>query len=241
MIHVIFGSTSGFGPDLISLFNKDDFIILISRDINKLKSQKTFLLQNSFVNIYYFEYDLKNNNSYHEIKKHLSEFKSEHIEFYLIAGSTSAEDNFADMANAFKQFNINFKYQFEISQLVLNIFYNRSVSLNFFTSIASIRGRSNNIIYSAMKRAIISLYESTRHASPKNFNIRLFYIGYVETESAKDKKSLLYKVSTQSVAKALRSITKKKTSGVFYIPFYWIFILPIIKYIPWYFFKKVKF
>lgn len=241
MIHVIFGSTSGFAPDLISLFNKNDFIILVSRDVFKLKVQKNNLMQNGFLNICYFEYDLKNIECYSAINKLLFQYTFGHVEFYLIAGSTSTIDNFVETTNALEQFNINFKYQFEISRLALNNFYDKSVGLNFFTSIASIRGRSNNIIYSAMKRAIVSLYESTRHASPINFNIRLFYIGYVHTESAKDKKSLLNKVSTKFVAKALQKIIYKHSSGVFYIPFYWFFIRFFIKLMPWFFFKKIKF
>ena len=114
MIHVIFGSTSGFAPDLISLFHKDDFIILVSRDVFKLKVQKNNLMQNGFLNIFYLEYDLKNIECYSAINKLLLQYSFEHVEFYLIAGSTSTIDNFDETTNALEQFNINFKLCYNI-------------------------------------------------------------------------------------------------------------------------------
>ena len=73
-----------------------------------------------------------------------------------------------------------------------------------FSSIAAIRGRSGNIVYSAAKRGLESYFESLRHlTAPSGICVQLYRLGYVATQQSFGQRLLFPAVSPKKVAQAV--------------------------------------
>jgi len=110
-----------------------------------------------------------------------------------------------------------------------------------FGSIASIRGRGSNIIYSAAKTAIRFYFESLRHACvDKKVVVQFYVLGYMDTNLAFAYNVPLPKgVPAELAQRVYRDI--QKDIGVNFFPRYWLILAMIIKLIPWTIYKHLKF
>jgi short-subunit dehydrogenase len=110
-----------------------------------------------------------------------------------------------------------------------------------FGSIAGIRGRSNNIIYSASKRALESFFESLRHlTSETGLCIQFYKLGYISTQQSFGKTLLFPSISPKRVAiEVINNLGSD--AGSSFIPKYWQLISIMLIFMPWKLFKKMKF
>jgi short-subunit dehydrogenase len=115
------------------------------------------------------------------------------------------------------------------------------VSLVGFGSIASIRGRGSNMIYSAAKTAMRFYFESLRHACvDKNVIVQFYVLGYMDTNLAFAYNVPLSKGEPKKLAQRVyRDI--HKDFGVRYFPGYWSIIAMILRLVPWPIYKYLKF
>ncbi|WP_320535194.1 SDR family NAD(P)-dependent oxidoreductase [Robbsia andropogonis] len=110
-----------------------------------------------------------------------------------------------------------------------------------FGSIASSRGRSNNVVYSAAKRALESFFESLRHATTGScIRVHFIKLGYVATQQTFGKKLLFPVVSPQRVAQHAIKVASRDR-GPHYYPGYWLAVTTVLKYLPWRLFKRLRF
>lgn len=110
-----------------------------------------------------------------------------------------------------------------------------------FGSIAAIRGRSANIVYSAAKRGLESYFESLRHLSvASNLRVQLYQLGYVETQQSFGQRILFPAASPQQVALEVLS-NENKDIGKRFFPRYWSIIALALTWLPWPIYKKLKF
>ena len=242
MIAVIFGSTSGIGDELAQKYVcTSDAILLIGRNKDLLSKQKKSLSSNG-KKVYSICCDLSNNFDPNKIFKIMRLYNE--VELYFIAGGVVKNDNFKDNVNINVNYlyHLNFYYQYKMISLVYqNTDKFKYIGINIFSSIASSRGRSNNIVYSFFKRGLISLYESSRHAAINDYiKVRCFILGYIDTPNARLETSLLPKSSYKLISKKIFN-HRNSSSGIFYLPFFWIYILHLIKITPWFIFKRIKF
>jgi len=117
----------------------------------------------------------------------------------------------------------------------------RNILFVGFGSIASARGRSTNVFYSASKRALRSFFESLNHAlGDSKSNVQYYELGYLDTSLAVGNTKFFKPANVDQIAKKIISNVNK--GSIFaYLPSYWFLIVVIIKLIPNYFFKKLKF
>jgi short-subunit dehydrogenase len=110
-----------------------------------------------------------------------------------------------------------------------------------FGSIASIRGRGSNMIYSSAKMAMRFYFESLRHACvDKKIVVQFYVLGYMDTNLAFAYNVPLPKGAPNELAQRVyRDI--HKDIGVSFFPRYWRIIAMIIKLIPWPIYKHLKF
>lgn len=110
-----------------------------------------------------------------------------------------------------------------------------------FGSIASIRGRGSNMIYSSAKMAMRFYFESLRHACvDKDVVVQFYVLGYMDTNLAFAYNVPLPKGAPDELAQRVyRDI--QKDIGVRFFPSYWLIIAMIIKLIPWSIYKHLKF
>ena len=109
--------------------------------------------------------------------------------------------------------------------------FNKKSNLWVFSSVAADRGRPSNYIYGAAKAGLSTYCEgliAKFHGS--EFKIRLIKPGYMLTPMSKGKAPKFLCIEPKIVAKHL--LRNKRKSGIEYLPWWWFFIMQIIKILP---------
>jgi short-subunit dehydrogenase len=109
-----------------------------------------------------------------------------------------------------------------------------------FGSIAAVRGRSRNVVYSAAKRALESYFESLRHlAEGHGLTVTFYCLGYLDTSQAFGQRLLLPKADPAAVAdEVCRALLRRR--GRHYLPWFWALAAPAIRFMPWALFKRMR-
>jgi short-subunit dehydrogenase len=110
-----------------------------------------------------------------------------------------------------------------------------------FGSIAAIRGRKTNVVYSAAKRGLESYFESLRHlTAATGVRVQFYRLGYVATQQSFGQRLLFPVVTPQQVAQeVLRNM--EKDIGKRFFPRYWALIALVVSMVPWPIYKKLDF
>lgn len=110
-----------------------------------------------------------------------------------------------------------------------------------FGSIASVRGRRSNVIYSAAKRGLQTYFESLRHLTAKtNVTVQFYQLGYVATQQSFGQ-SLLFPPVTSSYVAQQVICNLDKDFGRRFLPRYWSIIALMVRCLPWSIYKKLDF
>jgi short-subunit dehydrogenase len=138
--------------------------------------------------------------------------------------------------------NINFlSVASVVSMLLPRMLENKKGVIVGFGSIASIRGRRNNVVYSAAKRALQSYFESLRHRYEHcGLLIQFYILGYLDTNLAFGQKLLFPKADPTRVAQSVVSNLDKR-GGTRYLPRFWWSIGMTVRTLPWLIFKRMNF
>ncbi|WP_244443274.1 SDR family NAD(P)-dependent oxidoreductase [Bradyrhizobium sp. Ai1a-2] len=110
-----------------------------------------------------------------------------------------------------------------------------------FGSIAALRGRKANVIYSAAKRGLESYFESLRHfAAGTGVVVQLYRLGYIETQQSFGQRLLFPVVTPEQVARHVLA-TEGRDFGVRFFPRFWQLIALAVVWLPWRIYKKLNF
>lgn len=110
-----------------------------------------------------------------------------------------------------------------------------------FGSIAAVRGRRSNIIYSAAKRALASYFESLGHLLWKSgVGVQFYQMGYIDTQQSFGRRLLFPKCSPEAAA---QFVVAHLNSGFALrnYPRFWSLITLAVRYLPWTLFKRLNF
>lgn len=113
-------------------------------------------------------------------------------------------------------------------------------SIAVITSVAGDRGRQSNYLYGAAKATISTYLSGLRNRLSKN-NVQVLDIkpGFVDTPMTADIKKGALWAQPDDIAQGIeRALTKGK--DVVYLPFFWRYIMLIIRNIPEFIFKKLS-
>jgi len=108
------------------------------------------------------------------------------------------------------------------------------------SSVAGDRGRQSNYSYGASKGALSLFLQGLRNRLARA-NVRVITIkpGFVDTQMTWGLAGMFLVASPDQVGKRIaRSIDKR--SDIIYTPWFWRYIMLVIKYIPEFIFKKMK-
>ena len=110
-----------------------------------------------------------------------------------------------------------------------------------FGSIAAIRGRGANMVYSAAKRGLESYFESLRHlVSDTDIRIQFYRLGYIATQQSFGKNLMFPLTTPKKVAeRVFRNL--ENDQSFFYFPRYWSIVAKLVAFLPWIVFKKLRF
>ena len=110
-----------------------------------------------------------------------------------------------------------------------------------FGTIAAIRGRKANVVYSAAKRGLESYFESLRHlTADTEVRVQYYRLGYVATQQSFGQRLLFPIVTPQQVAQEVVRNLDKDMGKVFF-PRYWALIAIAVLWVPWPMYKRLDF
>lgn len=110
-----------------------------------------------------------------------------------------------------------------------------------FGSIAAVRGRTNNAVYAASKRALASYFESLRHAlEPSGVCVSFYVLGYMDTALAYGRTLLLPKADPAAVA---RQVCDRlgRAPGTHFLPWFWRPVTAALRWLPWPLYRRLRF
>ena len=110
-----------------------------------------------------------------------------------------------------------------------------------FGSIAAVRGRKANVVYSVAKRGLESYFESLRHMTvTTGVRVQFYRLGYVATQQSFGHSLMFPPALPENVAEAIiRNLGSDR--GLAYFPRYWAIIAHIVSVLPWSVFKRLDF
>lgn len=158
---------------------------------------------------------------------------------YGTLGNQSAGEK--DFATAHQELQTNCISVLSLLSELANYFEDKgSGTIAAISSVAGDRGRKSNYIYGTAKGALSIYLQGMRHRlAHTNVQVLTIKPGFVDTPMTADfKKGLLWAKPEQIALGITRAIEKKK--NVVYLPFFWRYIMCIIRLIPAPIFNKLN-
>jgi len=117
---------------------------------------------------------------------------------------------------------------------------NERGTIAVISSVAGDRGRQSNYVYGTAKAMVSTFAQGLRNRlSASGVHVITIKPGFVDTPMTKAvEKNFLFAKADQVAADIVTGIEKKR--NIIYTPFFWRYILLIIKFIPESIFKKLK-
>lgn len=235
-----FGANSDVCKELVNIYCKKGNIkiYLFSRNTKSLNS---FKIKKKLNNIKIFKFDMNNLNYLIKIIKQTKSIPN-YVFFF-----NGLMDNHLKYKEVLKKNSTLCNVNFLSITLLIEYLIKRSLKTKtktkivVLTSVAGIRGKKNNIIYSASKAALINYLSGIRQKFfKKGISICTIIPGYLKTKMTRNLN--LPKLLTTSPDKFALQIYKVVSSDKdVYMPTVWKIIIFFIKLIPEKIFKRLAF
>lgn len=155
-----------------------------------------------------------------------------------IAYSTMANNNALTDASLTELLTVNVTHT---SQLI-QAYWNKPQShhrLVFLSSVAACRGRCKNSLYGASKAAIEVYLQGLQQAASNTQRITLVRLGFIDTHVTFGEPGIFYAASPKDTAGACWKAAKKGSRMIYY-PFFWRYIMRVIRHLPHFIYKKIN-
>ncbi len=240
---LILGATSAIAKYTTRLLAADEHsLYLVARNKDKLSSMKQDMLVRGANEVYYETLDLTNENQHEELVQRATQAMGS-IDTVLIAyGILGNQSNsIQSYENTLKELQINCLSVISLLTILANQLEQQgSGTIAVITSPSGDRGRQSNYIYGTAKGALSIFLQGLRNRLAKSkVHVLTIKPGFVDTPMTKDFKKGLLWVSPEVISKGIYTAIKKKKEIV-YLPFFWRYIMIIIKSIPEKIFKHLK-
>ena len=206
---------------------KFDFLVRNSKNIQIFSN---YLLKKYKAKITIKEHDLLNDFD----SGYISQIAKKDYDLFLVTAgylgkTTKAEE---DSNEADKIFTINFSsITYFLNKIITPERMKKKSRLWVFSSVASDRGRPSNYFYGAAKAGLQIFCEGLLlKCYGKPFSVRIIKAGYINTPMTKNKVPKRLCINSSTVAKILLRNPNKR--GVEYLPWWWSFIMLIVKKLP---------
>lgn len=241
---LIIGATSAVATAYARMqAEKKATLYLVGRSENKLTTIQNDLVARGAESVDIAIADLTKNDQHAELIKDAF-IKLNRVDIVLLAHGTlpDQEQCQSDADIALTEFHTNATSTISLLTHISNeMEASKTGTLAVITSVAADRGRASNYLYGSAKAAVSTFIEGLRGRLHKS-NVHTLEIkpGFIDTPMTQHLKLPALLLSTpEKIATIIdSSITRKK--NCVYAPFYWQFILLIIKLIPRNIFKKLS-
>lgn len=231
---LIIGATSAIAIEVARLYAKrGDNLFLIGRNQERLEAIANDL-QVRGATVLYQPFDL-NQVDQHEALIHFIKENFPTIDIVLIAHGSLPKQKICENSFEATYHELMTNYLSTVSLLtyLANDFEKqKSGTLAIISSVAGDRGRQSNYIYGSAKGGLSIFLQGLRNRlSKSNVNVLTIKPGFVDTPMTQDFKKGLLWAKPNFVAKKIVSAIDKKQQ-VIYVPYFWKYIMCLIKSIP---------
>ena len=240
---LILGATSAIAKHTTRLFAADEHqLYLVARNEDKLKSMQQDMRVRGATDVHYASLDLSDDSQHEAMIKQATE-KMGSIDTVLVAYGTLGDQKFCEKnyANTLKELQINSLSVISLLTILANQFEEqKSGTIAVISSPAGDRGRQSNYVYGTAKGALTIFMQGLRNRLAKSkVHVLTIKPGFVDTPMTKDFKKGLLWVSPEVISKGIYTAIRRKREVV-YLPFFWRYIMLIIKSIPEIIFKRLS-
>ena len=240
---LLLGATSAIARATARIFaGRGDRLFLVARDDAKLGATAQDLRSRGAEHVGYASSDLAD-DARHEalIEKAVQSLGG--LDIVLIAYGTLPDQR--ALEGSFKATHEALQVNFVSVASLLTLLANRleaqrSGTLAVISSVAGDRGRASNYVYGAAKGALSLFVQGLRnrlHSS--GVHVLTIKPGFVDTPmTAEVKKNFLFAKPEQIAAGIMSAIDKKRE--VVYLPFFWRWLMLVIRALPEPLFKRLK-
>lgn len=239
---VILGATSAIARAVATRFAQQGHpVIVAARDVDEAGYIAADLRIRYQVDAAAVAWDAEDFESHGAFVEHCVETFGEGLGgVVLCSGYMDDQENVqTDQASARRTFDVNLTGSVSTLELFANLFEERGAGfIAAVSSVAGDRGRQSNYIYGAAKAGLSVYLEGLRnrlyHAGVHVVTIKP---GFVDTKMTWGE--VPFAASPEDAARAIvRAIEKKK--NVVYVPWFWRYIMLIIRHIPEFQFKRMR-
>jgi len=240
---LILGATSAIAKHTTRLFAADEHnLYLVARNEEKLKSMKQDMLVRGATSVNFESLDLSDETIHSDLIKRATEAMGS-IDTVLVAYGTLGDQKKSEESyeNTLKELQVNCLSVISLLTQFANQFEQQgSGTIAVISSPSGDRGRQSNYIYGTAKGALSIFLQGLRNRLAKSkVHVLTIKPGFVDTPMTKDFKKGLLWVGPEVISKGIYTAIKKKRE-VTYLPFFWRYIMIIIKSIPEKIFKYLS-
>jgi len=240
---LILGATSAIAKHTARLFAADAHsLYLVARNEDKLSAMKQDMLVRGAKEVHYEKLDLADDRQHAQLIQRASSSMGS-IDTVLIAYGTLTNQEIcaSSYEKTLKELQVNCLSVISLLTILANQFEAQgSGSIAVISSPSGDRGRQSNYIYGTAKGALSIFLQGLRNRMAKsNVHILTIKPGFVDTPMTKDFKKGFLWVTPEVISKGIYKAIKKKKEVV-YLPFFWLFIMLVIKSTPEKIFKHLK-
>jgi short-subunit dehydrogenase len=236
---IVFGANSDIVKSLLYQFSGNNNFFLFSK--SKTKEIDTLIQKKKLSNFFFYKFDvLKNELNQNTLSKISLKYGS--LDLAIIGYGIMPENNYHENQHVKNLFQINVISKINLINLIISNFkmnnYGRLIILG---SVAGDRGRAKNYYYGSSKSALNTYVEGKIYdLKNSHINVHLIKLGMVRTKlTSKHPKSILMADKNNVARCILKEVFKNKK--VIYIPRFWYFVMFIIKNLPLFIMKKIRF
>lgn len=240
---LILGATSTIAKHTTRLFAADENnLYLVARNEDKLSSMKQDMLVRGATDVHYESLDLADDKHHEKLIQNATNTMGS-IDIVLVAYGTLGDQELSikSYKNTLKELQINCLSVISLLTILANqLEQQQSGTLAVISSPSGDRGRQSNYIYGTAKGALTIFLQGLRNRLSKSkVHVLTIKPGFVDTPMTKDFKKGFLWVSPEVISKGIYNAIRKKKENV-YLPFFWRFIMLIIKSVPEKIFKHLK-
>lgn len=241
---MVVGATAGVGRALSeALAARGSALLLVARDMRDLKVLAAHLRIVYHVEVQTAAADATNVPEFVDrIRRSTVDFDGVDSVFFPIGVSHPNDLGLLDLSKASSILATNLVVVMGvIAELLPGLLKQPRANIVGFSSVAAVRGRSKNVVYSAAKRGLESYFESLRHfTNTTNVRVQLYRLGYVATQQSFGQRLLFPVVTPQQVARMVLN-NLHHDIGCKFFPHFWIWISFVVSCLPWWIYKKLNF
>ncbi|MCB1196806.1 MAG: SDR family oxidoreductase [Deltaproteobacteria bacterium] len=238
---VVFGATSAIANAYLRKKAVEGHkLTLVARNKDKLDEVASDLRSRGASSVRAYELDMLDTESYENI---IQSIFSQEVNIVLVAFGTLPDQKrcFEDISYAIKHINLNALATVSVCTLVAQKLKNlQNVTLAVITSVAGDRGKKSNYFYGASKAFVSTFLAGLRNdLYDSGVHVVDLKLGFVDTPMTQNFPKGFLWTSAEKVAHGIDNAIRSK-KDIAYVPFFWRWIMFVIKMIPERIFKRMS-